>query len=689
MPFSIQNLIAAVTISFIAMVSWHRCAAAQQASETDAGHVQRVSGVSSFNPLRASSSTVSRTGRVEPRGEWSEQLPSEPARDAVPIPLRMAEKPAEELEERSLFQQDQPPVVVVWTNSDLHNAVMSEQQLKQWMYSGLGQEDLKPAARIDTWQADSEGQVHSASFMSTETGVPLLTRLERQVIDFDERMATIKKQYETKKKQLDDELGEVDGGEDEAKNLSKQALDWIGRASSGLEELKSKLKEEEGFEGELKEREASLDAEKKRKPELLPSIHGESFDQLQKKWKARQASLQASIDRRSVIREQISERAQRVTELPGLLREKAKEENDIKKLIAELHAKAGDNLSRSFEKLLLDAKLLSLEITEKSLELEGRRQEHFGRIWPLELEEVTLEIKLMDAELVVLSERSDELRDREIQERLKAARIALNANLTQSTPMLKELAEFNADLASRQTSLAVKSDELENELINVRQLQEELDESHERIKDQILTLGPTASGIRLVEHRRSLISTGKSQNRLLELAEQLQSKQTRKLLLEERRDQLVLGDEFKLSVLAAVEKQVTDSKERQMAVSVADQLLETQKNYATDLIEVFNANISKLTQLEVAHGALIDKVQEVKAFSDKNALWIRSAKPIELDDLKRCQSGLQSVLVSDQWGQLTNQATENFGKHPYHAGLLALVIGSLLVVRRRLRWSHE
>ena len=686
MPFSIQNLIAAMAISFIAMAIWLPCAVGQQASGIDAGRMQGVSGVSSFNPLRALPSAVSRTGRVEPRVGWPEQLPDEPDRDSMtsPLSLRVAEKPT-----RLLFQQGQPPVVVVWTNSDLHNTLVSEQQLKQWMHSGLGQEYLEPAAHIDTWRANSGGLVRSASFISPESESPVLTRFEQQIKEFTKRLAAINKQYKIKKKQLDDELGEDDSGEDEAKNLSKQALDWIGRASSGLEELKAKTQEEKKFEEKLREQETSLAAEKKHKPEAFQSDGGESLGQLQKKLKERQATLQASIDRRNEIRERISARDQRVTELPGLLREKAKEENDTKKLIAELHAKAEDNLSRSFEKLLLDAKLLSLEITEKSLELEGRRQEHFGRIWPLELEEVTLEIKLMDAELVVLSERSDELRDREIQERLKAARIALNANLTQSTPMLKELAEFNADLASRQTSLAVKSDELENELINVRQLQEELDESHERIKDQILTLGPTASGIRLVEHRRSLISTGKSQNRLLELAEQLQSKQTRKLLLEERRDQLVLGDEFKLSVLAAVEKQVTDSKERQMAVSVADQLLETQKNYATDLIEVFNANISKLTQLEVAHGALIDKVQEVKAFSDKNALWIRSAKPIELDDLKRCQSGLQSVLVSDQWGQLTNQATENFGKHPYHAGLLALVIGSLLVVRRRLRWSHE
>ena len=238
----------------------------------------------------------------------------------------------------------------------------------------------------------------------------------------------------------------------------------------------------------------------------------------------------------------------------------------------------------------------------------------------------------------------------------------------------------------------------------MRQLQEELDESHERIKNQIETLGPTASGIRLVEHRRSLISTGKSQNRLLELAEQMQSKQTRKLSLRERRDQLVLRDDFKLDVLAAVEKQVeerlkkqivapdaaiNEDDQRKMALSAADQLLETQKKYSADLLEMFEGYINLLSKLESAHAELIDKVQEVKAFSDKNALWVRNSEPIELGDLTRCQAGLQSVLVSDQWGKLTKQASENFGKHPYHAGLLALVIGSLLIVRRRLRWSHE
>ena len=734
MPFSVQNLVAVVAISFVAIASSYPCAAGQQAAR---GNVGRMSGVSSFNPLRTPPSAVVHAGGVGSQVEWAEQLLDEPAADPVTrsLSLRVAAQPTGN-HERSLFRHDRSPAVVVWLNSDLQNALVSERQLKQWMHSGLGQEDLKRTTRINTWQLHTESPVRSASFVAPEAGAPVLARSDQEIQKFKERLEEIRKRYKTKKQQLDEESKEGDDSQDELNSLSKQAFDWIGRATSGLETLETKTKEEKEFEDNLKKQEASLAKEKEKleakikkekleaknkaekelednlkkqkadpakeknsKPELLPSGRGESLEQLQEALKEQQAILQDSIDSRSKIREQLSARDQRVAELPGLLRERVKEDNETKKLIDELKAKAEESLSRSLEILLLDARLLSLEISEKSLELDNRRQEQMGRILPLKLEEVTLRIKRLDDELANLSKRSDKLRDQEIKERLKAARDILEAN--KSTPRLKTLAKYNADLVNDKKDLATESDQLKNELINVRQLQEELDQSHEQIKSQIETLGPTASGIRLVEHRRSLISTGKSQNRLLELAEQMQLNQTKKLLVKERRDQLVLGDDFKLDVLAAVEKQVEEdlgkqvlspelaTKQREMAVNVADQLLETQKKYTTDLVDVFEKHISRLTELDRAHRDLIDKVQEVKAFSDKNALWVRSAEPIELGDLKLCQAGLRSVLVSDQWGRLAKHASENFQKHTYHAGLLALVIGSLLVVRRRLRWSHE
>ena len=381
-------------------------------------------------------------------------------------------------------------------------------------------------------------------------------------------------------------------------------------------------------------------------------------------------------------------RDQRVTDLPSLRRKNFEVEDKTRGLIAELNNQP-DDLNRSLQKLHLDAKFLSLEITEKSLELESLRKEQTGQILPLELEELTLRIRRLKLRVAETRSRSDKLRDQQLDDRRLAARNDLKLILTQSTPQLKELAEFNMELVVEKKELAVKSDELEKELINVQQLQAELSESQTRIETQIETLGPTASGIHLVEHRRSLISTGKSQNRLLEIADRLQYKLARKLMVNERLEALVLGDEFKKDVLAKVEEQVEDHLQQQKAIDVANHLLETEKEYATDLLTMFKDNIQKLSQLETAHKALIDEVRKAKAFSDQNSLWVRSAKPIEIHDFNRCRTGLQSIITSEEWRGIGNHAYETFQKRPYDVGLLAFVIGSLLVVRRRLRWSHE
>jgi len=597
----------------------------------------------------------------------------------------------------SFFDSDQtPPVVVVWMNSDLHTPLLSEGQLKQLMQS-MPNRDFRPQqAESIAWQPDSRSSVRSASFTQPLPGEPLgLTSVPQQITNFNDRLKALRARYETKTKQVatDDSADSI--LKSEMNSLLGLAGDWIERAASELKKFEKDTAKESAFNDDLKSQEIELAKEKKlassnltTKLDLLSNVRSEAIEKLQKDLKEQEAKLAASMEKQREVRKEISNRDQRVTELPSLMRKNAKEEDRIKQELEELKRQP-DDLNRSLQELWLDAKFLSLEIIEKSLDLESNRNQQFARILPLQLEELALRIRRFNSRLEELRGRSDELRDQQIDERRLAARRALDKKLTQSTPQLKELAEFNVDLVVQKKTMAKKGDELEKELISVKRMQDELAKSQEQIEDQIEKLGPTASGIRLVEHRRSLISTGKSQHRLLELKEQLQYKQTRKLIVQERRDRLVLGDFFKLKVLANVEEQVQDLVQRQLAVDVANELMETEKEYATDLLIMFEDNIDKLSQLEAAHKTLIDEVNKARAFSDKNALWIRSAKPFEINDLKICQDGLQSVIKSDEWRGLRDHTYQTFRQRPYDAGLLALVIGSLLVVRRRLRWSHE
>ena len=775
MRLTIQKLFSVAILVSIMLVFVAPCAAWQTASRLGES---RLNGMSSFAPQAglpaANVSGVARLQAIQqepkPDGigyEETQRIPpvdlntnqrigagrlsdlrSEPVEPQTDLPQRSPVIPPADLltrnyadqspqADQSYFDADQPPVVVVWLNSDLQAPLLSKKQLKQWMQSVPEHDNypIQPASNIQ--QAEPRSWVQAAGFAQPISEDPPSIGVNNKAVvasgrafaepfrkfqKFDERLAAIRQQFADKEKQVADDESIDEISKAELSNLLNLTREWIQKAATDLETLESETKKKKAFETdkELQAQEDELVAEKKLADpkfappaDVLPTDRSEAIDLLQKRLKEKEAELLVLTDKRSDIREQILAREKRINDLPSLQNKNTKEEDETKKLMEKLKDEP-EGLRRVLKKLRLNAKLLSLEITEESLELEVTRKEQIGSLQPLELEKLTLQIKRTEAKLSVLHVQSDKLRDQEIKERLQAAEMALKEKLTQSTPALRELAEFNKDLASQLPILAKKSDELEDELINVRQLQKELDDSHERLKYQIDSLGPTASGIRVVEHRRSLISTGKSQNRLLELADRMQHKQTRKLALKERLEHLVLGDDFSLDALAAVEQQVFEQVknsagppdspglnpndfqeselyelQRQKAIDVANQLLATQEEYTRDLVGMFEDNIQKLTNLDAAHRALIDKVQEVKAFSDKTALWVRSAKPIELEDLGRCRKGLRAIWASDNWQGLRDHTYQNFKHRPYDAGLLALVIGTLLVIRRRLRWSHD
>ena len=717
MHSSIQYLFAAVTFALIAMVPPNQCAGRPQGGafvprqldtrpsgsveSAEHSHGNRL-GNDLLSDLRSNRRETNEHGRAA--GAFQNPLHYEPTmltgNLATTFPQTASSLPTAE-HTRLFSDNDQPPpVVVVWLNSDLQSRLLSEAELKQWMNS-MPEHDRQTAqgqinrGQVTGWQANPASRVDQASFGEPVAEPKGFAGATKKIEDFEKRLADITGRLDTKHKQI--AAGEVGDqvNKSELNSVLSIVSEWVARAKSDLEKLKEENQKEVQFEANLERQQQLLVTEQMKEGSELPAFlrtlprnRSRAIGALQSKVHEDEVILQSGTDELSKIREQIATRDQRVTELPRLLRENAKEEDKTKQLMEEFHGQT-DDLNQALQKLRFEAKFLSLEITEKSLKLESRRKEQVGRMLPLQLEELTLRIRRMKVELAELRKRSDKLRDQQLDERRLAADNALNEKLTQSTPQLKELAEFNINLVSQKSSMAVKSDEFEKELINVRQLEKKLTDSQKRIEAQIKTLGPTASGIRLVEHRRSLISTGKSRNRLLELAERLQHKQARKLAVKERLDQLVLSDFFKLDVLAKVEEQVNDPVQRKMAVDVANQLMETEKEYATDLMGMFEDNIQKLSQLEAAHRTLIDAVDKARAFSDENALWVRSSKPIEISDLNRCQAGLQAIILSEQWQGLGDHAFATFKKRPYDVGLLALVIGSLLVVRRRLRWSHE
>ena len=266
---SIPNSLAAVAVAFIVMASNHYCAG-QQASS---GHSERTAITS---PLQASSAqwqraTANRLGsdslsdlrsnqmvanggdtpttpRLQARQPQARQLQ---ARRPQVLPQPVPESPAANLLSRlkqpsaasqladrrtqNFFGSDQPPpVVVVWMNSDLETSLLSEGQLKQWMYSIREHDNRTNNAQANAWQGDVESHVDLASFQEPVPASRGFAGATEKIEAFRKRLTDIEARLESKHAQV--AAGEVGDqvNKSELNNLLSIVSEWDSRASAGF-----------------------------------------------------------------------------------------------------------------------------------------------------------------------------------------------------------------------------------------------------------------------------------------------------------------------------------------------------------------------------------------------------------------------------------------------------------------------
>ena len=288
---------------------------------------------------------------------------------------------------QSYFEGDQPPpVVVVWLNSDLQTQLLSEGHFKQLMRSIPERDSRTQPVGGNAWQTDSRSSVGLASFDESlpeaEQGV---TSPPSQIDTFAKRLASIRKRYDSKAKQIAADESTDSTTKSEMSNLLGLANEWIERAASDLQEFTDETAGEISFAKDLATQEQALVDEKERPaPVMFPkadaflNISSDEIDKLQKDLKEREAELRGSMATQKEVRKQISAREQRVTELPSLKRKNAKDEDETRQLMAELNGQP-DDLNRSLQKLRSDAKIL---VTRNNRELAGVGKPSPRANWP-------------------------------------------------------------------------------------------------------------------------------------------------------------------------------------------------------------------------------------------------------------------------------------------------------------------
>ncbi len=82
---------------------------------------------------------------------------------------------------------------------------------------------------------------------------------------------------------------------------------------------------------------------------------------------------------------------------------------------------------------------------------------------------------------------------------------------------------------------------------------------------------------------------------------------------------------------------------------------------------------------------LMNKVKEAREYIDKKALWLKSASPVSVTDLRKSARAVGAFFDSKQWTELLAHTQVRLTSRPYECALAGFVLFVMIIISRRLR----
>ena len=261
----------------------------------------------------------------------------------------------------------------------------------------------------------------------------------------------------------------------------------------------------------------------------------------------------------------------------------------------------------------------------------------------------------------------------------KARHAAANAD-----PRVAEIADENAKWAKRRSEVAVMIEREKAEQLQLDALIGELDATQRLLNKHIEKAKHSQSvGILLRFQRSKLPPTKWHRNRVAEISRQFPIQSLQQLDIEE----LIEGiDQRKESLRNSIEtgQAVESTASREKILQAADELINTNKTYLTDLNSDYELYLSGLTELRTAHDTCIEKINSLKLFIDQHVLWIRSAQPLNSSDVEKSLAALNSIAAMSKWKGLADGLGSQLKTRWPVLVMIGLALWMAIGMRRRL-----
>jgi potassium-dependent mechanosensitive channel len=409
--------------------------------------------------------------------------------------------------------------------------------------------------------------------------------------------------------------------------------------------------------------------------------------QLQTSLQQHKAQLETLEKQAKAIEDRIANRPDRLKELPALI---AQLETTLAGLSPAEAPPADPNIPEAVSKARLVARKAQRQATAAQLEARKKELATFetrGKLMRAESSWLSRRIaetqRRVDAWQQAVTEKQQAESLETVREAEKVAREAAEKH-----PVLSKVAEENTELAARSVGPDAPLQKLSDARSRLDRVQKQLNDlttTFETLKEMVDKVGATNEIGQLLRNQLALLpDTARIRSEIDTLQEEISQVQLRLISLNDRRSRLADIDAYAEQILAEAGNVPESAPRREQLLAELRRLLEARKTLVQKLINEYEQYYSPLLTLTEQKRVLVERTEALRAFINERVLWIPSTDPVGLSDLAELVGAVRQVVAPSLWVSLCEALRRDATGNPVVVGLGVLVVGGLIVGRRKL-----
>lgn len=247
-------------------------------------------------------------------------------------------------------------------------------------------------------------------------------------------------------------------------------------------------------------------------------------------------------------------------------------------------------------------------------------------------------------------------------------------------PLVKELAESNAELAATRTSISADIDRTSTALDDADRERKRVQTDFEKMRERVDRSGLNSTmGSLLRKYRESLPDTRTLTRRIRDRAGLIQSIQLAQYEIDDERVQY-FNVEAELETRLGTVEESGGGMDRWLVENTLKELITQRGQICESLMADYDRYFRDLVELDTVERELLAETTGFAEFIDERVLWIPSAATIQVADLTTGYESVQEVLSVRNWRGIATALRRDVRAHPFWYSLAICVFVGLMAM---------